>query len=137
MLYSLLTVNRPGKFGWGFIILLLFSFRLLSSTVKLRWPQKGIGYWCLSRSSNVEVSLIFEIGFKLSVIISRLNVNFKFYTAGNNLFWRILILRALEIRPKAPDSFVRTVSPSQVFEATVVVKADDHWGGRHLVPLCV
>jgi len=39
---------------------------------------------------------------------------------------------ALEIRPKAPDSFVRAVSSSQVFEAAVVVKADDHWGGGTL-----
>ena len=34
---------------------------------------------------------------------------------------------ALEIRPKAPDSFVRAVSSSQVFEAAVVVKAGEHW----------
>ena len=105
--YTLLTVNRPGKFSYGFIILLLFSFRLFSSTVKLQWLQEGVGYWCLNRSSNVEVKLIFEIGFGLSVIISRLNVNFKFYTAGINLIWRILMLGAFEIRPKARDSFVR------------------------------
>jgi hypothetical protein len=80
--YSLLTVKRLGKFSWGFIILPLSSSRLLSSTVKLQWLQEGIGYWCLSRSSDIEVKLIFEIGFRLSVIISRLNVNFKFYTAG-------------------------------------------------------
>jgi hypothetical protein len=70
-------------------------------------------------------------------MISRLNVNFKFYTAGINSFWGILILGALEIRPKAPESFVRAVSLSQVFEAAVVVKADDLWGGRHLVPFCI
>ena len=34
---------------------------------------------------------------------------------------------ALEIRPKAPYSFVRAVSPSQVFEAAVVVEAGEHW----------
>jgi hypothetical protein len=127
ILYSLLTANRPGKFGWGFIVLLLFSFRLLSSTVKLRWPQKGIGYWFLSHSSKIEVKLIFEIEFKLSVMISRLNINFKFYTAGNDLFWRILIPGELEFRPKVADSFVRGVTLSRI---TVMAKPRNSSCGR-------